>query len=380
MGETTPMASSWGEQLKITLFGESHGPAVGVVIDGVPAGETLDPNEIQRVMARRSPGRNRWSSARSEEDSVTIVSGWYQGQTTGTPLCMMIANKDARSKDYEKFSSIPRPSHADYTGLVRFRGAADPRGGGHFSGRLTAPLCAAGAICKQMLERRGVEIFARVAELGGVPDAELDTANPDIERLRTLSKKEFPVLDDLQGEKMLALVEDVRTKGDSVGGVIQCLILGLPAGLGDPIFGGVESRLASLLYGIPAVKAVSFGDGFAVARRLGSENNDPLYLDDDGQVRTATNHEGGLNGGVTNGMPVVFQIAIKPTPSIALQQRSVNMETGTEELLTIEGRHDPCIVPRAVVAVEAAAAIAMTDLMLVAFGVQGWGGKHHGRA
>ena len=374
------MASSWGEQLKITLFGESHGPAVGVVIDGVPAGETLDPNEIQRVMARRSPGRNRWSSARSEEDSVTIVSGWYQGQTTGTPLCMMIANKDARLKDYEKFSSIPRPSHADYTGLVRFRGAADPRGGGHFSGRLTAPLCAAGAICKQMLERRGVEIFARVAELGGVPDAELDTANPDIERLRTLSKKEFPVLDDLQGEKMLALVEDVRTKGDSVGGVIQCLILGLPAGLGDPIFGGVESRLASLLYGIPAVKAVSFGDGFAVARRLGSENNDPLYLDDDGQVRTATNHEGGLNGGVTNGMPVVFQIAIKPTPSIALQQRSVNMETGTEELLTIEGRHDPCIVPRAVVAVEAAAAIAMTDLMLVAFGVQGWGGKHHGRA
>ncbi len=374
------MASSWGEQLNITLFGESHGPAVGVVVDGVPAGERLDLEAMQDFVARRAPGRTPWSTARTEGDAFTILSGVYQGQTTGTPLCIVIENRDARSQDYDERLKLPRPSHADYTGTVRFDGAADPRGGGHFSGRLTAPLCAAGAICKQMLKRRSVEIFARIAELGGVSDITLDIANPNIEELQTLAAKDLPVLDDGKKEEMVELVERVRLQGDSLGGVVQCIVLGLPAGLGDPIFGGVESRLASLLYGIPAVKGVSFGDGFAACRRRGSENNDPLYISAEDQVRTATNHEGGINGGITNAMPLVFQVGIKPTPSIALPQRSVNLETMLSETITVAGRHDPAIVPRAVVAVEAAAAIAIMDLMLVAFGVQGWGGKSHGRA
>lgn len=369
------MASSWGEQLKITLFGESHGPAIGVVIDGVPAGEKLDLEALQDFMKRRAPGRTPWSTARTEGDAVSILSGVYQGQTTGTPLCIIIENKDAWSKDYDETLKLPRPSHADYAGMMRFGGAADPRGGGHFSGRLTAPLCAAGAICKQMLERRGIEVFARIAELGGVKDGTLDTANPNRQALEALSAKDLPVLDDAKGEEMVRLVQNVQHQGDSLGGVVQCIVLGLPAGLGDPMFGGVESRLASLLYGIPAVKAVSFGDGFAACRRRGSENNDPFCLGAENQVRTLTNHEGGVNGGITNAMPLVFQVGIKPTSSIGLPQRSVNLETMLEETILITGRHDPAIAPRAVVAVEAAAAIAMMDLMLVAFGVQGWGGR-----
>ena len=373
------MASSWGEQFNITLFGESHGPAVGVVIDGVPAGEKLDLQAIQDFMNRRAPGRTPWSTPRMEDDAVSILSGLYQGRTTGTPLCIVIKNRDAQSKDYDQELKLPRPSHADYTGIVRFDGAADPRGGGHFSGRLTAPLCAAGAICRQMLKGRGIEIFAHIAELGGVSDSTLDTANPNRERLEALSAKELPVLDDGKGEEMIRLVENVRRQGDSLGGVVQCIVLGLPAGLGDPIFGGVESRLASLLYGIPAVKAVSFGDGFAACGRKGSENNDSFYISAERQVRTLTNHEGGVNGGITNAMPLVFQVGIKPTPSIALPQRTVNLDTMLEETITIIGRHDPAIVPRAVVAVEAVAAIAIMDLMLVALGVQGWGGRSHGR-
>jgi chorismate synthase len=231
-----------------------------------------------------------------------------------------------------------------------------------------------------MLARKGIEVFTRIAELGGVSDVNIDTANPDRVKLRALQAKELPVLDDGKGQEMIALVEDARSQGDSLGGVAQCFVLGLPAGLGDPIFAGVESRLASLLYGIPAVKGVSFGDGFAVCARKGSENNDPFYLDQENRVRTLTNHEGGINGGITNGMPLVFQVGIKPTPSIARPQSSINLETLCEETLLIQGRHDPAIVPRAAVAVEAAAAIAITDLLLVAYGIQDWGGRSCGRA
>ncbi len=369
------MASSWGEQLRITLFGESHGPAIGVVMDGLPAGEAIDLQEVESFMTRRAPGRTPWSTTRREDDTIFVLSGYYQGRTTGTPLCIVIENTDARPRDYTDRVKIPRPSHADYTGIVRYGGAADPRGGGHFSGRLTAPLCAAGAICQQMLARRGVEVFARIVELGGIVDREVDTAQPDLGQLRAMALKALPVLDDDRIAEMVALVERVGSQGDSLGGVVQCLALGLPAGLGDPIFGGVESRLASLLYGIPAVKGVSFGDGFAVCGRRGSENNDAFCINAEEQVRTVTNHEGGINGGITNAMPLVLNVGIKPTPSIALPQRSVNMETRAAATLKVEGRHDPAIVPRAVVAVEAAVAIALTDLMLVAFGIQGWGGK-----
>jgi len=373
------MTSSWGTQLRITLFGESHGPAVGVVMDGLPAGEALDLEAMQDFMARRAPGRTPWSTQRVEADDFSILSGVYRGQTTGTPLCIVIANKDARSQDYEATLKLPRPSHADYTGYVRYKGSADPRGGGHFSGRLTAPLCAAGSICKQLLKGRGIEVFSRISELGGVFDSPLDPANPNVEKLQILATKQLPVLDDVQGVAMINLIEEVRGQGDSVGGVIQGIVLGLPVGLGDPMLGGVESRLASLLYGIPAVKGVSFGDGFASCRCRGSEHNDALCVSPDGQVRTVTNHGGGVVGGITNGMPMVFHVGIKPTPSISLPQRSVNLETMEEETIVLSGRHDPAIVPRAVVAVEAAAAIAVMDLILGAFGVQEWGGKTHGR-
>lgn len=371
------MASSWGQQLKITLFGESHGPAIGVVLDGLPAGEPLDLEALQAFMERRAPGRTPWSTPRKEGDRLSILSGVYRGRTAGTPLCMIIENTDARPRDYGQVHKVPRPSHADYTGRIRYRGAADPRGGGHFSGRLTAPLCAAGAVCKQILARKGIEIFTRIAELGGICDVPTDTANPDLAKLRTLADKEFAVLDDGKGREMVELVEKARSQGDSLGGIVQCFAVGIPAGIGDPVFGGVESRLASLLFAIPAVKGVSFGDGFAACRRKGSENNDPFCLTAEKEVRTLTNHEGGINGGITNGMPLVFQVGIKPTPSIALPQRSVNLETISEETLVIEGRHDPSIVPRAAVAVEASAAVTITDLMLTAFGVQGWGGTYH---
>lgn len=366
------MASTWGKQLTISLFGESHGPGIGVVIDGVPAGEPLDMQAISAFMARRAPGRTPWSSRRREPDAPRIISGIYQGRTTGTPISVLIENEDARPHDYTYQTDVLRPSHADFTGMVRYLGANDPRGGGHFSGRLTAPLCFAGAICKQMLQRRGITIASRVRELGNILDAPIDTAAPNVQQLRAIGNKDFPVLDDEKGQQMIAAVEGARLEGDSLGGIVQCFALGLPAGIGDPMFGGVESCLASILYGIPAVKAVSFGDGFAACRRRGSENNDTFYVNEVGLLRTHTNHEGGINGGITNGMPVVFDVGIKPTPSIGLPQQSVDIKTMQAQTRVTQGRHDPCIVPRAAVAVEAATAVALMDLMLVAYGVQGF--------
>lgn len=364
------MVSSWGQHLRITIFGESHGPQIGVVLDGLPPGEELDLESIQAFLRRRAPGRTPWSTARREEDSFSIVSGFYQGCTTGTPLCALLANKDVRSESYTQFQQLPRPSHADYTGWIRYAGANDPRGGGHFSGRLTAPLCLAGAIALQILSRRGVTVAARLAQIGPVQDVPLDLARPDPPLLHALTKKDFPVVDDTKGREMQAAIEAARADGDSVGGVIQALVLGLPPGLGDPIFGGVESRAASLLYGIPAVKGVSFGAGFQVCARRGSENNDAFCLEE-GRVRTRTNNDGGLNGGITNGMPVVVNVAVKPTPSIGLPQQSVDVQAGREDTLSITGRHDPCLVPRALPAVEAALGLVFLDLFVGAYGVTG---------
>lgn len=366
------MASIWGKQLIISLFGESHGPGIGVVMDGVPSGEVLDMQAVSAFMARRAPGRTPWSSQRREPDTPRIISGIYQGMTTGTPISALIENEDTRPRDYAHQADVLRPSHADFTGMVRYRGANDPRGGGHFSGRLTAPLCFAGAICKQILERRGIIIAARIRELGNILDAPVDTAAPNASQLVAIGNKDFPVLDADKGQLMIAAVEQARQENDSLGGVVQCFVLGLPAGVGDPMFDGVESGLASILYGIPAVKAVSFGDGFAACRRSGSENNDAFYVDTAGRLGTRTNHEGGINGGISNGMPVVFDVGIKPTPSISRPQQSVNIRTMQLETRTTQGRHDPCIVPRAAVAIEAATAVALLDLMLVAHGVQGF--------
>lgn len=365
------MGSTWGKQLRISLFGESHGPSIGLVIDGLPPGEAVDITAVAAFMARRAPGRTPWSSSRREPDLPQIQSGLYQGRTTGTPLCVLIANTDQKPRDYTAQADVPRPGHADYTGQVRYLGANDPRGGGHFSGRLTAPLCCAGAIASQLLARRQVAIAARVRELGGIADADIDTANPPGAELLKLKSKEFPVLSDEKGRQMAAAVAAARQRQDSLGGIIQCFCLGLPAGLGDPIFGGAESLFASILYGIPAVKAVAFGAGFAACRRLGSENNDVFYWAGDA-VRTRTNHEGGINGGITNGMPLVFDVGVKPTPSLGLDQQSVSLTAKRNAVRLGGGRHDPCIVPRAVAAVEAAAAVSLLELMLVAHGRQGF--------
>ncbi len=365
------MGSIWGEQLKMSIFGESHGPAVGVVLDGLPAGEEIDFAKIRSFMARRAPGRRPWSTARREDDQVRVLSGLYQGRTCGTPLCAVIDNQDMRPGDYPERMAVPRPGHADYTGWKRYRGYNDPRGGGHFSGRLTAALCFAGAAAKQILGRRGIIIAARIREIGGIEDKPLDAAKVDEQELLSAAARDFPVLDRARGRQMVELIEKVRQERDSLGGIIECFALNLPPGVGDPIFGGMEPRLASIVYSIPAVQGVSFGSGFNACRMRGSEHNDIFYFDGQGEVRSETNRAGGINGGITNGMPIVLNAAIKPTASIGKPQAGVDLHTGQAKTFSLRGRHDPCIVPRAVPAVEAAVAVAVLDALLVAYGIQG---------
>jgi len=323
--------------VKYTIFGESHGPAIGVVLEGVPAGAALDWDFVQAELARRAPGKSALSTARKEADEVRVLSGVFEDRTTGTPLCAVIGNTDTRSGDYAKLKDLPRPGHADYAGWVRYGGCNDYRGGGHFSGRLTAPLVFAGAVAKQLLRARGVEIAAHISVLEGLPE---------------------PTPQQVE-EIVLAARQDC----DSVGGAIACAVTGLPAGLGAPDFGcNVEGIFSQYLFAVPAVKGVAFGAGFRFAHMRGSEANDPFYMED-GAVRTRTNHAGGVNGGITNGMPVTFEVAIRPTPSIAREQETVNLSTGEGEKLVIEGRHDPCILPRAVVVIEAAAALACCEVL-----------------
>ena len=323
--------------MKHIIFGESHGPAIGVVLEHVPSGIAVDMDFIRAEMARRAPGKSPMSTARREADEPHILSGVFEGKTTGTPLCAVIENTDTRSKDYAKVKDLPRPGHADYAGHVRYEGCNDYRGGGHFSGRLTAPLVFAGAMAKLILREKGVTVSAVISNVGG-------TENPTPEQVE---------------EIVLAAKGDL----DSVGGAIRCTVEGLPAGLGAPDYGrNVEGIFAQQLYAVPAVKAVAFGAGFGFAAMRGSQANDPFYMDGD-TVRTRTNHTGGVNGGITNGMPVVFEAAIRPTPSIAREQDTVDLSTGTDAKLVIEGRHDPCIVHRAVPVIEAAAALAACELL-----------------
>lgn len=366
------VSSSWGRMLKISLYGESHGAGIGVVMDHIPPGEPIDESAILAFMARRAPGQTPWSTPRKEKDYPRVLSGIYQGRTTGTPIGVLIQNTDARSHDYAPQADVPRPGHADYTGSLRYHGANDPRGGGHFSGRITAGLCFAGAVCDQMLKRRGITIVTRVKEIAGIADVPIDAAKPQKELLDAVMQNSFPTADRQRGTLMAQAVEQARLNTDSVGGIVQGFVLGMPAGIGDPIFGGVEPVLASILYGIPAVKAVSFGDGYESCRRNGSENNDALVLDDQGCIRTRTNHGGGSDGGITNAMPLVFDVGIKPTASISQPQDSVNLTTRKPEQKHTQGRHDPCIVPRAAAVVHAATAIAVMDMLMVAYGVQGF--------
>lgn len=357
------MSSEFGKLLRVSVFGESHGKGVGAVVDGLPAGERVDMDALMRFMARRRPGASPLSTARREADVPVIVSGLREGKTCGSPLCVFIENTDARSGDYAAFADTPRPSHADYTAHVKWQGAADMRGGGHFSGRLTAPLCAAGGIALQILARREVYVGAHLAEVALERD-EAFPLFPGRELFEALAAKPFPVLDDASGARMQARIREAAAAGDSVGGVIECAAAGLRAGLGNPMFGGVENRLASAIFGIPGLKGIEFGAGFTGARMRGSAHNDPFVPGTDGAVCTATNHSGGILGGITNGMPLCFRVCIKPTASIAMEQDSVRLSTGRREKLEIRGRHDPCIAHRAIPAVEAVTALVLLDLIL----------------
>ena len=356
------MSSTYGEMLKLSLFGQSHGPAIGMTLDGIPAGLPVDFEKLQHFLNRRAPGNEDYSTTRKEEDRPQILAGVVDGYTCGAPIAAIISNNNTRSSDYSNLKDIPRPGHADLTAQMKYRGYQDAAGGGHFSGRLTAPLCIAGGLCKQWLEQMGIRIRAHIVAIGGVVDdpVYLDWANPDLDVICD----DFPVLNPEAGSKMRSKIAEAKAAGDSVGGLIECIATGLPAGLGEPMFGGMESKIAQIIYGIPAIKGLNFGTGFAGSYMRGSENND-AFLIKDGQIKTARNYAGGILGGITNGMPLVFEVAVKPTPSISMPQKSVSISKMEETELIIKGRHDPCIVPRAVPVVEAAAAIAIYDAVLL---------------
>ena len=349
------MSSSYGENIRLSIFGQSHSPAIGMTLEGIPAGEHIDFDQLQRFMERRAPGRKAYSTARREADVPEFLSGVRGEYTCGTPLTAIIRNGDTRSKDYAAFSAVPRPGHADYTADVKYFGYQDYAGGGHFSGRLTAPLCIAGGICLQILKRQGIEVISRIKSIGNVTD--------ESPLLSSTAGKDFPAVDEAAGKAMQEAIEQARMQGDSLGGVIECTVLGLPAGLGDPMFGGMENRIAAIVFGIPAVKGIEFGAGFQAAKLTGSRNNDSFVIED-GRIKTRSNNCGGILGGITDGMPLSFTAAIKPTPSIALEQDSVDMKELKAAKLIVGGRHDPCIVPRAVPCMEAAAAIAVYDALL----------------
>ena len=328
------MSSTYGENLKISIFGQSHSEAIGVVIDGLPAGFEVDMDELGEFLARRAPGQGKHTTSRKEPDRPEFLSGLAGGKTCGAPLAALIRNTNTRSSDYDNIRDIPRPGHADFAARIKYGGAEDVSGGGHFSGRLTAPLCIAGGLALQILKEKGITVKAEIKEIGGKKDGFLET------------------------------VEEARLDADSVGGVIECVIEGVPAGYGNPMFGGVENKIASCVFGIPAVKGVEFGAGFEAARMRGSENNDEFYYEEDGRVRTRTNNHGGILGGITTGMPIVFRAAFKPTPSIGKPQKSISFSEKKDAVLEIKGRHDPCVVMRAVPCIEAAAAITVLDIIL----------------
>ena len=356
------MSSEFGRILRVSVFGQSHGRAIGVNMDGLPAGEPIDLEALYAFLDRRKPGKSPLSTARKESDTPVFLSGLENGVTCGAPLCAIIENSDQHSSDYSELADKPRPSHADYTAWVKWGGQADMRGGGHFSGRLTAPLCIAGGIAKQILARRGIYIGAHLASVGAESDSPFPL-HPTAALFDQVAAKPFPVLDDHAGERMQALILEARQNLDSVGGVIECAAIGLPAGLGDPMFDGIENRLAAALFGIPAVKGVEFGLGFGSARLHGSENNDPFTVED-GKIVTESNRAGGILGGITTGMPITLRVAMKPTPSISQAQRTVSLSAMEDTELVIRGRHAPCIAHRAVPVVEAVTATVLLDLLL----------------
>ena len=353
--------NTWGNKIKITIFGESHGEAIGAVLDGIPAGLTLDTNFINREMKRRAPGQNKLSTPRKEADIPEIVSGVLDGKTTGTPICAVIRNTNTRSKDYTP--NLLRPGHADFTGFAKYGAAHDFRGGGHFSGRITAGLVFAGAIAKQVLKEQGITVGSHIKKIHGISECSfLDTVLSS-QLLEDIAIKDFPVIDDACGQRMQEEILAASADKNSVGGIIECAVLGLTPGIGSPFFASIESLISSIVFSIPAVKGIEFGKGFDLSDMYGFDAND-FFETDGNQIYTTTNNNGGINGGISNGMPIIFSAAIKPTPSIAKAQPTVDTKTMKNTTLEITGRHDPCIVQRAAVAIEAAAALAMLDAVM----------------
>lgn len=357
------MGSCFGSKVKISVFGESHGTAIGVVIDGLPSGEKIDLDEIYAQMARRAPGNDKTATPRKEADRPEIIAGLLDGITTGAPLAAVIHNTNTRSADYGNIMSAPRPGHSDYTAFLRYNGFNDVRGGGHFSGRLTANLVFAGAVIRQILKRKGIEIAAHIYSIGDVCDEPFNPTGISQELIDRLNKEKFALVNPEKEDELRAAVDAVRVKGDSIGGVVECIVQGMPSGIGEPMFGGVENVISSVVFGVPAVKGIEFGSGFAGSRTTGSQNNDEFYYDENGTVRTRTNNHGGALGGITSGMPILFRAAIKPTPSISVEQNTINLQTKENTTLSVKGRHDPCIVTRAVSVIEAAAAIAVINML-----------------
>ncbi|MBE7032905.1 MAG: chorismate synthase [Ruminococcaceae bacterium] len=350
-----------GNKIRISLFGQSHSEAMGTVIDGLPSGFKIDEEKLAAFMARRAPGNDEFSTTRKEGDKVRFVSGITNGVTNGAPLCGIIENTNTRSKDYENLKDVPRPGHADFAAWSKFGDNRDVSGGGQFSGRLTATMCIAGGICKQLLEEKGIHIGAHIASIGTKKDDLFDAVNVNKEDF--VGEKSFPVINDEKGEAMKEEIRKAKSEADSIGGTIECAIVGVPAGIGDTLFGGWESKISSAIFAIPAVKGIEFGRGFEASTLRGSENNDAFRMKD-GEVVTSTNNHGGILGGISSGMPIIFRAAFKPTPSIGKEQESVSLSRKENTTLIINGRHDPCIVKRAVVCVEAAAAIVAANMIL----------------
>lgn len=366
------MGSTFGNALRVQIFGQSHSAAIGCVVEGLPAGFRVDLDELGRFMQRRAPGRNRWSTPRAEADVPRIVSGLNdRGETCGAPLAAIIENTNTRSGDYDQLRRVPRPGHADFAAEAKWHGSQDVPGGGHFSARLTAPLCVAGGIALQVLAERGVRVAAHVAQVGDVHDAPFSAHDLSTHGSALLARqmealadgRDFPTVSLDAGVRMRQLIDEVRERGDSVGGAVECVACGMPAGVGGPRYDGIQGTIARIAFGIPAVKGLEFGAGFSVAQMYGSQNNDPFDVVD-GVAVPVTNHAGGSLGGITTGAPVLFRIAVKPTPSIGLPQRSVDLATNEPTTLEVRGRHDPCVAPRAVPIAEAAMALALLDCLL----------------
>lgn len=355
------MSSTWKNNIEITIFGESHGKAIGVVLGNLPSGIKIDFDAVAKEMKRRAPGQDKMSTSRKEADQVEIISGIQDGITTGAPLCGMIYNSDQHSKDYSLLKEKMRPGHSDYPAFVKYKGFNDVRGGGHFSGRITAPIVFAGAIAKQILMQKGIYIGAHILSIKNIYDENFDQ-RLSLDTLNYLSKQHYPVINQEIYDQFVEKVDQARMNLDSVGGKIECAIVGLEPGFGEPFFDSIESHLSSLLFSIPAVKSVAFGND-KISELYGSEANDCYYYDKEGKVKTTSNNNGGITGGISNGMPIVFTVGIKPTPSIGKEQKTIDVKHQENTTLAIKGRHDPCIVFRATVVVEAMAALAMLDLV-----------------